>query len=361
MSFICSPVAPSGVASSALASSALACPDASKPSISYGIIEFTRAWIMQTVSDPLSQKLLLKAAFDPFACLDMISELINEERQQHIQMQDQGQFQGQVEFQQMQNDITIVSSVKEPVLVASNTIAPLDIKSLKKDESSIEEKSSDNSSRKEEKSSSNENKDDKTSWAAVASVVTTTPQSAQPAPSPSGSSSLSSVKSNKSAKSVTSAASSSNSGNSNTYINTFVDTVIDDEVEEGNINGVDTEQKGGYHVINDINMFMKSVLQNTDITIDTIYLYLTIINMPNESGRGLFFANTTMFKETILPAFQANEIKVHGFNKEHEFYTNIKQYIDRILVEKNGVFRRKINAKLYITSKFLTMCTKHFY
>jgi len=108
-------------------------------------------------------------------------------------------------------------------------------------------------------------------------------------------------------------------------------------------------------------MFMKSVLKNTDITIDTLYLYLTIINMPNESGRGLFFSNTNKFKETILPAFQANEIKVHEFNEKHEYYSNIEQYINRILVEKDGVFRRKINAKLYITSKFLTMCTKHFY
>jgi hypothetical protein len=315
---------------------------------------------MRTESNPLTQRLLCRAASDPIACLNMISDIIMEEQQQ-IMLND-GSYVNKVD------EVKIVEkpALENPILVSTEvaitkaSVAPLDIKSLKNNESSTEEKSSDNSSRKEEKSSINENKDDKTSWAAVASVVTTIPQSTQPVPSPSGSS-LSSVKSNKSAKSVTSATSSSNSGNSNTYVNTFVDTVMDAEIEDGNIKGFDSEQKGGYHVINDINMFMKSVLQNTDITIDTLYLYLTIINMPNESGRGLFFSNTTMFKETILPAFQANEIKVHDFDEEHEYYTNIKQYIDRILVEKDRVFRRKINAKLYITTKFLTMCNKHFY
>jgi len=334
---------------------------ASLPSISCEIINFTQNWIMRTESNPLTQRLLCRAASDPIACLNMISDIIMEEQQQLMP--------NECTFVNDVNDVNEVKIAEKSVSVSTEveiikaSIAPLDIKSLKNNESSTEEKSSDNSSRKEEKSSSNENKDDKTSWAAVASVVTTVPLSAQPSapsPSPSGSS-LSSVKSNKSAKSVTSAASSSNSGKSNTYVNVFVDTVIDDEVEERNISGVATEQNGGYHVINDINMFMKSVLYNTDIKIDTVYLYLTIINMPNESGRGLFFSNTTMFKETILPAFQANEIKVHGFNEDHEFYTDIKQYIDRILVEKDGIFRRKINAKLYITSKFLTMCSKHFY
>jgi hypothetical protein len=342
--------------SSAVASSAVASSDAPfialKPSVSYAFIEFTRAWIMQTITHPLSQEMLLNAAIEPYACLDMINSLINAEKKEQMQMQEQGQFQDQFEFKQMQNNATNVSSAKEPVLAASSTIAPLDIKLLKNNESSNEEKSSSNSSRKEEDSSNNENK--LSSWAAVASVVTTVPQ---PAPSPSGSSSLSSVKS---AKSVTSTASSSNSGNSNKYLNTFVDQVIDDDVEERNISGVDSEQNGNYHVINDINMFMKSVLLNTKIKKDTVYLYLTIINMQNEMGRGLHFPNTTVFKETILPAFHANKITVHDFDQKHEYYSNIKQYIDRILVEKDGIFRRKINAKLYITSKFLGMCAKHY-
>ena len=343
--------------SSAVAPFAIASSDASaivtKRSISYEIIEFTNTWIMKSIVDPLSQKMLLNAAIDPFACLGMISDLINEERTQQMQMQMQGQY----EFQQMQNDVTIVSSLKEPVLAASNTIAPLDIKSLKKDESSNEEKSSSNSSRKEEDSSNNENK---SSWAAVASVVTTVPQ---PAPSPSGSSSLSSVKS---AKSVTSAASSSNSGNSNTYVNNFVDKVIDDEVRQGTILGFNKDSNTGFYEIDSINMFFKSVRLNTDLTYETLILYLTIINMPNEYreregklGGGIHYSNTELFRTKVLPAYSENKIKVHDFDEDHEFYPCIKEYIDRIIVKENGFYLKKKKARLFITSKFLSLLKDH--
>jgi hypothetical protein len=352
--------------SSAVVSSAVASSDAravvTNTSISYEIIEFTRTWIMKSIVDPLSKKMLLNAAIDPFACLGMISDLINEERtqQMQMQMQDQEQFQGQYEFQQMQNDVTIVSSLKEPVLAASNTIAPLDIKSLKKDESSNEEKSSSNSSRKEEDSSNNENKS--SSWAAVASVVTTVPQ---PAPSPSGSSSLSSIKS---AKSVTSAASSSNSGNSNTYVNNFVDKVIDDEVRQGTILGFNKDSNTGFYEIDSINMFFKSVRLNTDLTYETLILYLAIINMPNEyrereiDGKligGIYYSNTELFRTKVLPAYSENKIKVHDFDEDHEFYPCIKEYIDRIIVKENGFYLKKKKARLFITSKFLSLLKDH--
>jgi hypothetical protein len=354
-----SAVAPSAVAPSAVASS-----DASaivtKPSVSDAFTEFTRSWIMKSFKDTLAQKILWNNAIDPFACLDMISELISEERSQQMQiqmqmqMQMQMQDQGPYEFQQMPNGATIVSSLKEPVLTASNTIAPLDIKSLKKDESSNEEKSS---SRKEEDSSNNENKS--SSWAAVASVVTTVPQ---PAPSPSGSS-LSSVKS---AKSVTSAASSSNSGNSSTYVNSFVDKVIDDDVEEGTILGFNKNSNSGFYEIDSINMFFKSVRQNTDLTYETLILYLTIINMPNEYreregklGGGIHYSNTELFKTKVLPAYTQNKIKVHDFDEDHEYYPCIKEYIDRIIIKENGFYLKKKNAKLFITSKFLSLLKDH--